>query len=148
MFVLVIEHCKGLSKFKYHLKQRIFFYFKMDHCYVHLYSMNDVIVYQEDISSSNENTIKTSDNSIARQEIRPSDKNIMCTSDNSIGHQEDVRCSNENIIKKGDSDDYLVELYRERRCLYDANHRNFKNKQIKEKAWREIAANMQQKNLG
>ncbi|KYQ54062.1 hypothetical protein ALC60_07031, partial [Trachymyrmex zeteki] len=46
----------------------------------------------------------------------------------------------ENIaIEEKEGDDFLIELYRERKFLYDKSHRDFKNKQIKENAWFEIS---------
>lgn len=66
--------------------------------------------------------------------------------DNPITH---VEYSSENVaIEEKEGDDFLIELYRERKFLYDKSHRNFKNKQIKENTWSEISIIMQQKNLG
>ncbi|KYN08465.1 hypothetical protein ALC62_00543 [Cyphomyrmex costatus] len=53
-----------------------------------------------------------------------------------------------NVIEGKDSDDVLIQLYKERRYLYDNSHKDFPNKQIKGNAWFEISTIMQQKNLG
>ncbi|XP_070162285.1 uncharacterized protein [Polyergus mexicanus] len=46
-------------------------------------------------------------------------------------------------------DDYLIELYRERRFLYDKKNRDFKNNEIKNNAWKEMSLIMtKDKNLG
>lgn len=46
-------------------------------------------------------------------------------------------------------DDYLIELYRERRFLYDKRHRDFKDSELKNNAWKEISSIMtKDKNLG
>ncbi|KAL6258151.1 hypothetical protein P5V15_010074 [Pogonomyrmex californicus] len=69
--------------------------------------------------------------------------------DDSMIYVEDTESTNENIAsEQKDSDDYLIELYKERRYLYDHNHQDFKNKLIKENAWIEISVIMQEKNLG
>lgn len=46
-------------------------------------------------------------------------------------------------------DEYLIELYRERRFLYDKRHRDFKDNELKKTAWEEISSIMtKDKNLG
>lgn len=46
-------------------------------------------------------------------------------------------------------DDYLIELYRERRFLYDKKNRDFKDNDLKNNAWKEISLIMTKgKNLG
>jgi len=60
-----------------------------------------------------------------------------------------IEYSPENFaIEEKEGDDFLIELYRERKYLYDKSHRDFKDKQKKENAWFEISTIMQQKNLG
>lgn len=49
------------------------------------------------------------------------------------------------LKKKKEGDDYLIELYIERKHLYDKSHRDFKNKQIRENAWVKISNTMQEK---
>lgn len=69
--------------------------------------------------------------------------------DDPIPYVENVEMSDVNVtVEEKGGDDYLIELYRERRSLYDKSHRDFKNKLIKENAWCEISSVMQQKNLG
>ena len=53
-----------------------------------------------------------------------------------------------NTIEEKEGDDVLIELYKERRFLYDNSHQDFKNKQKKENAWIEISHIMQLKKLG
>jgi len=48
--------------------------------------------------------------------------------------------------KKGDN--YLIDLYRERRFLYDKQDKNFKNNEMKANAWSEISKIMIEKNCG
>ncbi|XP_011629739.1 uncharacterized protein LOC105422137 isoform X2 [Pogonomyrmex barbatus] len=68
--------------------------------------------------------------------------------DDSMIYVEDTESAIENIAsEQKDNDDYLIELYKERRYLYDHNHQDFKNKLIKENAWIEISVIMQEKNL-
>ncbi|XP_077278706.1 uncharacterized protein LOC143906466 isoform X1 [Temnothorax americanus] len=45
-------------------------------------------------------------------------------------------------------DDYLIELYRERRFLYDKSHQDFRDNELKNNAWKEISSIMQSKNMG
>lgn len=46
-------------------------------------------------------------------------------------------------------DDYLIELYRERKFLYDKKDRDFKDNEMKNNAWEEISTIMtKDKNLG
>lgn len=45
-------------------------------------------------------------------------------------------------------DDYLIDLYRERRFLYDKRDKNFKDNVMKETAWLEISKIMIEKNFG
>lgn len=70
-----------------------------------------------------------------------------CTDDSIIYH-EDIESASDVIIEEKEGDDYLIELYRERKHLYDKNDNNFKDKQMKENAWMEISTIMQQRNLG
>ncbi|XP_011161138.1 uncharacterized protein LOC105196748 isoform X2 [Solenopsis invicta] len=51
-------------------------------------------------------------------------------------------------IEEKEGDDVLIELYKERKFLYDNSHQDFKNKQKKENAWIEISHIMQLKKLG
>jgi len=51
-------------------------------------------------------------------------------------------------IEEKVGDDYLIELYRERRFLYDKQDRNFKDNKMKENAWLEISKIMNDKNCG
>ncbi|XP_077278708.1 uncharacterized protein LOC143906466 isoform X2 [Temnothorax americanus] len=44
-------------------------------------------------------------------------------------------------------DDYLIELYRERRFLYDKSHQDFRDNELKNNAWKEISSIMQSKNM-
>ncbi|XP_071567132.1 uncharacterized protein [Temnothorax nylanderi] len=55
--------------------------------------------------------------------------------------------NNVNVLEKVD-DNYLVELYRERRFLYDKSHPDFKDNELKSNAWEEISSIMRDKNLG
>ncbi|XP_032689570.1 uncharacterized protein LOC116852899 [Odontomachus brunneus] len=60
--------------------------------------------------------------------------------DDSIAYTEDMESSTVNVvIEEKVGDNYLIELYRERRCLYDKSHRDFKNKLIKENVWFKIS---------
>lgn len=69
--------------------------------------------------------------------------------DDPVEYIGDMETSTANItIEEKDGDNYLIELYRERQCLYDKSHRDFKNKLIKENVWSEISTIMQEKNLG
>ncbi|XP_018338322.1 PREDICTED: uncharacterized protein LOC108746202 isoform X1 [Trachymyrmex septentrionalis] len=67
---------------------------------------------------------------------------------NSFTYVDCVKSLSENVIEGKESDDFLIQLYKERRYLYDKSHKDFQNKQIKENAWFEISTIMQQKNLG
>lgn len=51
-------------------------------------------------------------------------------------------------IERKDGDAFLIELYRERPFLYNKEHRDFKNKIIKDNAWNEISTIMQNENYG
>lgn len=51
-------------------------------------------------------------------------------------------------IEEKVGDDYLIDLYRERRFLYDKRDKNFKDNQMKETAWLEISKIMMEKNCG
>ncbi|XP_071641675.1 uncharacterized protein [Temnothorax longispinosus] len=55
--------------------------------------------------------------------------------------------NNVDVLEKVD-DTYLVELYRERRFLYDKSHPDFKDNELKSNAWKEISSIMRDKNLG
>ncbi|XP_012538708.2 uncharacterized protein LOC105838004 [Monomorium pharaonis] len=61
---------------------------------------------------------------------------------------ENMECSPEIIVEEKEGDDVLIELYKERKFLYDNSHQDFKNKQKKENAWLEISNIMQQKDMG
>lgn len=39
-------------------------------------------------------------------------------------------------------DEYLIELYKERRFLYDKSHRDFKDNVLKNNVWKEISSIM------
>jgi len=67
---------------------------------------------------------------------------------NSFTYVDCVKSLPENVIEGKESDDFLIQLYKERRYLYDKSHKDFQNKQIKENAWFEISTIMQQRNLG
>lgn len=54
---------------------------------------------------------------------------------------------NINVPEKVD-DNYLIQLYRERRFLYDKSHRDFKDNELKNNAWKEISSIMKDKNFG
>ncbi|XP_029178048.1 uncharacterized protein LOC114945872 isoform X2 [Nylanderia fulva] len=66
-------------------------------------------------------------------------KNVESSSANIIAIEE---------IEEKEGDDFLIELYRERKYLYDKSNRDFKNKIIRGNAWVEISNIMQQKNQG
>jgi len=63
-------------------------------------------------------------------------------------YETDIENTNINVPEKI-GDDYLIELYRERRFLYDKKHRDFKDNELKHNAWEEISLIMtKDKNLG
>jgi len=51
-------------------------------------------------------------------------------------------------IDEKEGEDYLIDLYRERRFLYDKRDKNFKNNEMKANAWSEISKIMIEKNCG
>jgi len=51
-------------------------------------------------------------------------------------------------IDKKKGDNCLIDLYRERRFLYDKQDKNFKNNEMKANAWSEISKIMIEKNCG
>jgi len=52
-------------------------------------------------------------------------------------------------VKEKVGDEYLIELYRQRKFLYDKKDRDFKDNEVKNNAWEEISRIMtKDKNLG
>lgn len=58
-----------------------------------------------------------------------------------------VSVNNISVPEK-EGDDYLIQLHRERRFLYDKSHRDFRDNELKNNAWKEISSIMQNKNMG
>jgi len=66
----------------------------------------------------------------------------------SFDNEMSINIDDDLKIDEKEGEDYLIDLYRERRFLYDKRDKNFKNNEMKANAWSEISKIMIEKNCG